>query len=800
MIHQKNRIRALVLSSSIIALAVTAPALAQEVKVAPGPVDSQESYSPAEIVVTAQKRSERLQDVPVAVSVVSGSMLEAQGGLNLENAQYLVPSMNFSKSGTTLNQSLFLRGVGTSTFSIAGEPSISTIVDGVVYSRAAEAFSDLIDIERMEVLRGPQGTLFGKNASAGVVNIITRRPGDEIAGSAEGGYYFGNGSEYRLRGAIDLPLSDIIRSRLTGFVSIYDGNLRNEAFDNRRVNGYEHWGVRGIIEADPTDALKLTFIADYRKSNDDCCAELIGTSPNNLARLVVPEPMGFDTRRINQNLITHTDEESWGLSLQGDLFLGEHTITSITAYRNYSNNEVRDGDWLDQPYVGLIQLHDLGPQTGTTFSQEFRLTSPSGQLFEYVLGAFYSRAQSDRTFQRDVITCSLPAGSPTPTTLVPCSNPGLTIRNFSGVADFGSVFRNAALFGQATLNFTDRLRIIAGIRYTFDDLNVNHKRVTAVAGPGIRANFDQGVYDEYVRLVGLGTSPISADAQAVKFSNGVPYKTGTSTENLSGKVGAQFDVTPQSTAYLTYARGYKGPAYNVFYNLSGIGTNLIEAETADSFELGLKNTLFNGRVTLNLAAFYARYYNYQANNPEEVAGVVVTRFTNAGTISTRGVEIDALFQPTRDLSFSGGLAYTDAQVDKFNVPVGSNPADVIPSGTQLGAAIKWKGSLAGDYRLRTGSRLDFGFNAQVSAQSKQGGQNSTDPIVREITTVPPYALVNLSVSVIDSDDRFKLTALVKNLFDRSFGAGGTGGPGGSYRYIIRREADRYFGLTGRISF
>ena len=147
--------------------AAAAPAQADD------PATSVDADQPGDIIVTAQKRSERLQDVPVAVSVISGDAIALKGGVNLESAQYLVPTLNFRKSGTAINQSLFLRGVGTSTFSIAGEPSISTVVDGVVYSRAGEAFSDLIDIDRIEVLRGPQGTLFGKNTSAGVINIVT---------------------------------------------------------------------------------------------------------------------------------------------------------------------------------------------------------------------------------------------------------------------------------------------------------------------------------------------------------------------------------------------------------------------------------------------------------------------------------------------------------------------------------------------------------------------------------------------------------------------------------------------------
>ena len=231
------------------ALALAAGAQAQvAATTAPLATAADPDNGSTEIIVTAQKRSERLQDVPLAVTVVSGETLAAQGRVSLEGAQYLVPSLNFLKSGTTLNQSLFLRGVGTATFSIAGEPSVSTVLDGVVFSRAGEAFSDLVDIERIEVLRGPQGTLFGKNSSAGVINIVSKRPGDKLGGYAEGGVYTGNGAEYRVRGALDVPFSAQIRSRLTGFYDKYDGNIFNVAPNvNRRVNGFEHYGARGMV-------------------------------------------------------------------------------------------------------------------------------------------------------------------------------------------------------------------------------------------------------------------------------------------------------------------------------------------------------------------------------------------------------------------------------------------------------------------------------------------------------------------------------------------------------------------------
>jgi iron complex outermembrane receptor protein len=179
----------------------------------------------------------------------------------------------------------------------------------------------------------------------------------------------------------------------------------------------------------------------------------------------------------------------------------------------------------------------------------------------------------------------------------------------------------------------------------------------------------------------------------------------------------------------------------------------------------------------------------------------VTRFTNAGEISTRGVEVDFVYQPVRDVSISGGGAFTDGKVDQFRVPANGNTANVIPNGTRLGAAIRWKGSLAADYRIRTPGPIDFGVGAQVSYQSEQAGQFSEVEAIRIATTIPSYALVNLNVSLMDDDERFRLMAQVKNLFDVSFPASiGSGGPGGSYRYIIPREADRYYGITARFSF
>ena len=782
--------------------AVAAPAHAQE---APAADDSAEA-APGEILVTAQKRSENLQSIPLAVSVLSGEALALAARPSIESAAQMVPSLNFLKSGTTLNQTIFLRGVGTANFSIAGEPSVSTVVDGVVFARSGEAFSDLIDIAQMEVLRGPQGTLFGKNASAGVINITTQMPKLELGGSVEASYF--DRSEFRLKGSINLPMGQDLAARFTGFYGEYDGNIRNVTTD-KRVNGYKHWGARAQFLYDPSADLRIYVAADYHKNNDDCCADIIATGPltalgvptTNLAFTVLPTPQGADTRQVTQNLVTATKEEGWGVSMQADVGIGSHTLTSISAYRKWDNTEIRDGDWLDRAYVGFTQLHDTGPQTSNTLSQELRIASPGDQTISYVLGGYYSRAKSERIFQRDDIACSAAVGAPAGV-LIPCGSVNANPSTFpTGRAQFGSTFNNLALFGQMTFNVSDNVRLVGGLRYSHDELSVFHSRVTALTGPGIQPNFDQGVYDRYLALVAAGTAPNVASAAAVASSNGVPFRTKSKNDNLSGKAAFQVDFSSDVMGYASYTRGYKGPAYNVFFNLTSTGTNVIEPETSDAFEIGLKNTLLDGALTLNIAGFYAKYHNFQANNPDLVAGVVVTRFTNAGEVSTTGIEIDLSWRLAKDFNLSAGIAVTDAQVDAFKAAPGAAATAIIPAGTPLGFAPQLKGAMALDYRYRSGGSIDVFFGTQVNFQSKQLSLFAPDRIQRQLGTIPAYALVNAQIGVGDPDDKWKLTLQVRNLFDQAYAAAIiNGGPGGSYRYQIPRDADRYWGVSGRISF
>ncbi len=730
-----------------------------------------------EIVVTAQKREQLLQEVPVAVSVVTGSMIETAGGFNTESLVQLVPSLNVRKTNTQLNQALFLRGVGTINFAIAAQPSVAFVLDGVVFSSAGEAFGDLYDVERVEVLRGPQGTLFGKNASAGVVNVVSKKPGDELGGFIDFGWFDGN--EMNVRAALDAPVSDRLRTRTTVTWGDYDGYIDNISTTpaGGKLNGYDRWGLRSVWVADASDNVELTFIGDYRKSDDNCCVEVIGGAPTGAQALAITQLLagtdfllGDQSRKVKQNLVMRSEEEAWGLSAQVDVGIADHMLTSISAYRTWDSTEIREGDWLDAgaAYVGVNQLHDFGPQTQETFSQEIRIASPGGEFLDYVAGIYYAKTDAERYFQRDTVVCrssTLPVDA---TGLAPCTPAASVIEAPSANALFGADFKNLAVFADGTFNLTDRWRAILGLRWTQDDLSFLHTyNFSPIPGPGIRSQ------------AGGGTAVLSGSNKS---------------DEMSGRGGVQFDVTDNLMAYASYARGYKGPAYNVFFNMTVNNAPVIDAETADSYEVGFKSTLADGRMILNGAAFRAKYDNFQANNFLFLGGVLITTLTNAGEVSTEGFELDFLARPTDQLSLSGGIAYTDARVDKFFTPPGSTPT--VADNTKLPLAPEIKGSLGAQYTINLAS-VDV-IPSVLFVYTDDQYSDLNEPA---ITLIPAYSTFDLSVAIADKDDKYRLTLVGRNLTDESYAALITrGGPGGAPRLQIPRDADRYFGAQFRVNF
>ncbi len=728
------------LSLGVLALSTLPMAPAMAAETVPGAQG--DSPTLKAVTVTATRREASLQQVPVAVSVVDGEQLERENRNSVASIAQQVPSLNFRTGASNKDTSLFIRGVGTISTSPGVEPTVATVIDGVVFGRPGQSTLDLLDIERLEVLRGPQGTLFGKNASAGVLNITTRAPTEETHGFVEQSYYSGNESRTRfgIGGAL---IPDTLKGSISTLFGSYDGNVDNKA-NGQEVNGYNRKGVRGKLVFTPSDDLSLTLAADYLKSRDDAPNGVVAKSllPA-FSNALAPVRADSDNRDIVSDYRSHVDDTNKGLSAQLDWNLGDYTLTSITAWRGWDNTQWQDGDRLATISAAFPGIEDKGELEYNQYSQELRLASPKGQFVEYVGGLFYMHGKDEETYRRTLRT---------------------TTATQQGIADYSTTNDSYAVFGESTLNFTERFRGIAGLRWTHDDLEYDHRRVStstvAVNGiqPGTRSS---GSVDE---------------------------------DGWSGRLGVQYDLTDDITSYLTYSRGYKGPAYNVFFNMQPRDTDALKPETSNSWEAGLKASLWNNRLTSNLAVFHTEYDNYQANFFDSVAGQVVTRLINAGSVKSEGVELDFALQATSQLKLSGALAYTKARIDEFACPAGA-AASCNVNGKPLPYSPDWKSYVRADYSIPLDNGLDIELGTDFSWQSKV----QYDISQNADTIQGAYGIWNASVALADYNEGWRVALLAKNLADKSYSP--LLATGGNYVYrAVPRDDERYFGIQLRKDF
>jgi iron complex outermembrane receptor protein len=694
------------------------------------------------VTVTATRREASLQQVPVAVSVVDGEQLERDNRNSVASIVQQVPSLNFRTGTSNKDTSLFIRGVGTISTSPGVEPTVATVVDGVVYARPGQATLDLLDLERIEVLRGPQGTLFGKNASAGVLNVISKAPSAETHGYIDQTYYSGNESRTRF-GIGGSLIPDTLKGSLTTLFGSYDGNVDNNS-NGQEVNGYNRKGVRGKLEFTPDDDLKLTLIADYMQAHDDAPNGVVSSALTpGFASALAPVRASSDNREVASDYRSHVEDINKGLSAQLDWNLGDYTLTSITAWRGWNNTQWQDGDRLSTISAAFPGTEDKGDLDFNQYSQELRLASPKGQFVEYVSGLYYMHGKDEETYRRTLIT---------PT----ASN--------RGVADYSTTNDSYSVFGETTLNFTSAFRGIAGLRWTHDELEYDHRRVSTSA------------------------TTVSGIQPGTSSSGSVDE------DGWSGRLGVQYDLTDDVMTYLTYSRGYKGPAYNVFFNMQPRDTEALKPETSNTWELGVKASSLHDRLITNVAVFHSDYDNYQANFFDTVAGQVVTRLINAGSVSTEGVEADFALQTTQNLKLSGAVAYTRARIDTFACPAGA-AASCNVDGKTLPNSPDWKSYLRADYTLPLENGLDVELGTDYSWQSEVQYDISQNPD----TVQGAYGIWNASVALADYNQGWRVALLAKNLADKSYSPGLASGSG----YITRtvpRDDERYFGVQLRKDF
>jgi iron complex outermembrane receptor protein len=703
-----------------------------------------------EVTVTATRRAEPLQSVPIAVSVVTGDRLREASLNNLRDVASEVPALNFRTAASNKDQALFLRGLGTVSTSPGVEPSVSTVLDGVVLARQGQATLDLLDIERLEVLRGPQGTLFGKNASAGVLNIVSKKPTFDTTGFLDASAF--TGGEYRVRAGVS---GELLPEKVAASVSVlgssWRGNVEN-VFDNTHVNGAQKLGGRVRLLFVPADDVEIVVTGDHVWSKDDTPQGVVTRTsliafPTNavstfpaFGTAIAPVVPTDESRTINSNYDTHATDRNSGVSAELNAALGDHDFTSITAWRGWHNTQYQDQDRLPRPLAAFPQQHDVGRLTFNQYSQEVRLASPKNETFDYVVGAFYFEGHNRETYARDTITVA-----------------GTTQTLNRGVANYGVVNKNFAVFGESNAHITDQLNAIAGLRWVRDALKFDFARTStsAVAVPGIQTAFT---------------------------ANG-----NVTSKDVAGRGGLQFAFTPSAMVYATYSRGYKGPAYNPAFSMLPQDTLALKPETSDSYEAGFKTTFWNGQLQFNAAGFLQKLQNYQVPFFDSFNGSPITRLINAGRVSTRGFEGDLTARLSDQFLITGALTYTDAQIDEFTCPVGTT-ASCNVNGYTLPYAPEWRGSLRANWTAPLSDDLDLLLSTDVNWRTEtQYSINQTADTIED-----GYAIWNASAGV-GTRDGWKITAVVKNITDRSYSPFLTRFGSGVVRFVPRDDS-RYVGI------
>jgi iron complex outermembrane receptor protein len=703
------------------------------------------------LVITARKRVENAQDVPVAVSVIGRDDLARQGTYTIQQVSQQAPTLQYTSSNPR-NTALTIRGLGVS-FGLANdglEQGVGFYVDQVYNSRPAAAAFDLIDIERVEVLRGPQGTLFGKNTTAGALNITTRLPGFATEGLFEASV--GTHGFVQTKASIAGPLGDTLAGRLTVGKSVRDGYTYSTA-TGRNVNDQDNLGLRGQLLWKPTDSVSLRASADYAVSDADCCTQVyfgVGQSLRAANRQYAflaaslnyapPSTNPYD-RIADANAMIQAYSEIGGLSLIGEVDFGPATLTSVSAWRWWNWKPANDRD-----YTRLdILRQSANPVQQDQWSQELRLSSNGSNVIDYTAGlyGFYQTLHGQNVTEWGSDAALWLIGQTVPPNLLT----GYTTRSAAV-----STIRSYAAFSQASWNISDTWQLTPGLRYT---------RESKAA--------------DYASSVSGGLSPVTASQRNSQLSIARPqaYVVDFTDGQLTGDVSLSWKPRQGWLAYASYAHGFKSGGINLAglpfnaANNPALDRAVVSPERSINYELGLKTELLDRRIAANVALFRADVHDFQANVVDSGPGALRGYLANIDEVRSQGVEFDLTLTPVR--GFSGYLrgAYTDATYASFpNAPCPlelqvSSTSVCSLSGVQLPGSSKWAASLGGEYR-RPSSRNG---EAYVGVDATYRSKYFADASASKYLVISGYTVANLRVGFA-SNAGWEVFGLVRNLFDK----------------------------------
>jgi len=775
-----------------------------------------------EVIVTATKRAVGMQDVPIALSVMDSSKISEQGIGSLTDIAIFMPNVHVAEASA--GDQLFIRGVGSGV-NYGFEQSVGTFIDGVYFGRGQASRSAFVDLERVEVLKGSQSTLFGKNTIAGAINISTAKPTDEFEAIIDVSLepeFDGRAATFTVSG----PITDTFGARLVIKGEETDGWMDNQFLGEEEVAKEDLIGRATFVWA-PTDDLELTLKYEKGESETTGSNEVISIATplaTSIYQAVDPTfraGLGYNKSDgtfagPGRNEAFH--DSDWDIAtLTADWTIGEYSLKSITGYVDYHFENYRDSD-----YSALNGIGRGRDETHEQFTQEFLLTSPAGERFEYLAGLYYQDEKLSHERFTDVSLSNLFEAGATLPALVASG-----IADGTGLNTFDQDSETWSGFFQGTFNIADNLRLIAGVRYSEDTKDFSK---TAILVPflqdGPESELLSAVYDGQLNL-----------ATKHSFVNGVaevcpatalttiqcvisPIATEREEEHWTGDVTIQWDATADIMAYAKWGNGYKAGGFDEDNGRGNIPAQEYEDETSTTIELGAKLDVFDGRGRVNVALFSSEYEDVQVSTFDGNAGFVVG---NAAETEVEGLELDAMFAVSEELTVTAAFALLDAKYKSFTsagctntqTRVFANGADGLPgtgddldgancvqdqSGERLQFAADWSGNIGFNYSRPFSNNMEFVATTDVMFSDDYSPAADADTLLDQDS----FYKVNARIGVADIDGKWSLAILGKNLTDETTTTWGNDIPLGAFgfdaSYFQIVDAPRSFELQARYRF
>lgn len=673
-----------------------------------------------DVLVTAQRRTERAQDVPIAVSVITGEELQSSGFHDLTDLEYIDPAVTYDPNS---GGSFQIRGVGTQSWDYATEQSVSVVVDDVVQDLPREpGLTSLTDIDHIEVLRGPQGVQFGRNATAGVISVTTNRPElGELSGDADAEY--GERDDEKFNGTINAPIGDMAALRVGGYYQKQNG-LGEYTVLEKNLGEFEEYGTRAKLLLQPSEDLSVLLTGDLNLHHDNNCYPLLALNtplgplvgPHVAAAGVAVGPDNLDSASPDECIL---DYETQGLSLLGNVHLSGLTLTSITAYEDLTYTQ--KSPIVSDPVTDIFAPVNNSFNDAHKVSEELRLTSPAAGPVSYVVGLYFNRLITESLSEQALAIPGVPLP---PGVLAAASSPAGTPS--AGYEVFNVVSQSEALFGVTTIKPVELFDLVLGGRLTHD-----------------------------FNSQGVGFETISAPYEALGTGVivGPPYGSEAAT-NFSYRVAPTFHVTRDAIGYVSYSTGYKPPG--VAY--VGGAYSPYRRETVGDFEVGLKSDWFDHQLRFNADYFYETFKDFQAQEQSVVDGQPVLSVLNAGGLRSQGVETDLEWRADRRLTLHASATYADAIFTDFLYNPGPPTPPVQLAGQPLTHAPKWSTTVGAMYSRLLAENLQLDVSADYNWRSSQY-LHLDDPESLEGS----YGLLQARIGVGPPDGQWRVGAYGRNL-------------------------------------